>query len=251
MFEKNIIHNLDCFSNIDTLIEKNSIDLIMTDPPYNTTENSWEYEIDLEKLWNLFSYVLKDTGIVITTASQPFTTKMINSNIKDFRYCLVWDKIGTTGFATANIMPLKRHEDILIFYKKFSTYNPQKEVRGKKRKKGGSQKDNGCYGSLRSLESFNNEYYPTSILEFSNASKKGLIHPTQKPVELFSYLIKTYSNEGDLVLDTFSGSGTTAISCLETKRNYICFEKDEEHYKNSLERIKQWHEDQKTIFDIV
>jgi site-specific DNA-methyltransferase (adenine-specific) len=245
----NIIQNQDCYNGIDAL-DENSIDLILTDPPYNTTANSWESDIDLALLWKKYNRVIKESGTIIFTASQPFTTKLINSNPDMFRYCLVWDKVGTTGFVTASVMPLRRHEDIVLFYKKSSTYNPIMEKRGKARKKGGSNKDNGCYGQLRSKESFNNDYYPTSIIQVSNASKSNLIHPTQKPVDLFSYLIKTYSNEGDVVLDTFSGSGTTAIACLETKRKYICFENNQEYYEKSLERIKQWHEAQKTIFDI-
>jgi site-specific DNA-methyltransferase (adenine-specific) len=124
------------------------------------------------------------------------------------------------------------------------------EIRGKPRKKGGSSSSTN-YNNITPTESFNNEYYPTSILTFSNASQKNKFHPTQKPIELFKYLILTYSNENDIILDNYSGSGTTAISALETKRNYICIEKEEEYYRQSIERVKQWHENQKTILDLI
>lgn len=213
------------------------IDMILCDLPYGTTACKWDSVIPFSSLWSQYKRVIKEKGVIVLTASQPFTSNLIMSNINDFRYSLVWDKKGTTGFQNAKRMPLRRHEDICVFYKKLPTYNPQKEVRGSIRKKGGSKVDNGCYGNLRSSESFNNEYYPTSILEISNASKKGLIHPTQKPISLFEYLIKTYTNENELILDNCAGSGTTAIACENTNRKWVLIEQDKNYYDLAITRI--------------
>lgn len=219
-------------------IPAKSIEMILCDLPYGTTKNKWDEIIPFDKLWLAYTRIIKDNGAIVLTSSQPFTTKLISSNYKLFRYCNVWDKVGTTGFQTSNVMPLKRHEDICVFYKNKPTYNPQMTIRGRERIKGGSKIDNGCYGDLRSTKSFNNTYYPTSIIVSSNASKKGLFHPTQKPVPLFEYLIKTYTNEGDTVLDNCAGSGTTALACINTNRNYILIEKEEKYFNVINERVK-------------
>jgi site-specific DNA-methyltransferase (adenine-specific) len=221
-------------------IPDGSVDLILCDLPYGTTACKWDTIIPFEPLWEQYKRVIKPNGAIVLTASQPFTTALINSNISMFRYSLIWDKVGTTGFQNAKRMPLRRHEDILLFYSKLPTYNPEMSIRGKTRKKGGSKVDNGCYADLRSVATTNNTYYPTSIINISNASKKGLIHPTQKPVALFEYLIKTYTNEGEVVLDNCSGSGTTAIAALNTGRKYICIEKDDKYHAIGVNRVKEW-----------
>jgi site-specific DNA-methyltransferase (adenine-specific) len=214
------------------------IDLILCDLPYGTTQNKWDAVIPFEPMWEQYKRIAKDNAAFVFTAAQPFTTALIVSNPSDFRYTLVWDKVGTTGFQTAKVMPLRRHEDICVFYRKKPTYNPAMETRGEPRKKGGSKTDNGCYGELRSVESFNNTYYPTSIVTVSNASKKGLVHPTQKPVELMEFLVKQYSNEGDKVLDNCMGSGTTGVACANTGRHFIGIEMDEQYFSIASERIK-------------
>lgn len=219
-------------------IPDGSVDMILCDLPYGTTKNKWDCVLPLDILWTQYRRVLKFSGAAVFTSSQPFTTSLINSNMKEFRYCLVWDKVGTTGFQTAKVMPLRRHEDICVFYRAKPTYNPEMEERGKPRKKGGSKIDNGCYGDLRSLESFNNLYYPTSILKFSNASKSGLLHPTQKPVSLMEYMVKTYTDEGDTVLDNCMGSGTVGVACKNVGRNFIGIEKDEGYFLKAKERIE-------------
>lgn len=211
--------------------------MIMCDLPYGTTQNKWDSVIPLDSLWPEYRRIAKRNAAMVFTAAQPFTTALISSNLKEFRYCLVWDKVGTTGFQTAKVMPLRRHEDICVFYAAKPTYNPEMEVRGKPRKKGGSNTDNGCYGELRSTESFNNTYYPTSILQVSNASKKGLVHPTQKPVELMEYLVKTYSNGGETVLDNCMGSGTTGLACVNTGRAFVGIERDEKYFAIAKARI--------------
>jgi site-specific DNA-methyltransferase (adenine-specific) len=214
-----------------------SVDLILCDLPYGTTQNKWDRVIDLKALWAAYWRVAKPKAAVVLLASQPFTTTLISSELKAFRYCLVWDKIGTTGFQTAKVMPLRRHEDVVIFYRAKPAYNPKMETRGKPRHKGGSKTDNGCYGELRSAPMFNNDYYPTSIIQISNASKKGLIHPTQKPVALMEYLIRTYSNEGDVVMDNCFGSCTTGVACLNTGQQFIGIERDLDYFRLGLERF--------------
>lgn len=220
-------------------IPDGSVDMILCDLPYGTTKNKWDTVIPLAELWTHYNRVLKVDGAAIFTASQPFTTSLISSNMKDFRYCLVWDKVGTTGFQTAKVMPLRRHEDICVFYRKKPVYNPIMEERGVPRKKGGSRVDNGCYGGLRSSDSFNNLYYPTSVFRFSNSCKSGLIHPTQKPLSLIEYLVKTYTNEGDTVLDNCMGSGTTGVACKNLGRSFIGIEKDEGYFLKAKERIEK------------
>lgn len=218
-------------------IPDGSVDMVLCDLPYGTTQNKWDSVIPFDALWKEYRRVTKSNAAIVLTASQPFTTYLIASNLKEFRYNLVWDKVGTTGFQTAKVMPLRRHEDIAIFYRSKTTYNPVMEARGVPRKKGGSKTDNGCYGDLRSAESFNNTYYPTSVIKISNASKKGLVHPTQKPVALMEYLIRTYTNEGDTVLDNTMGSGTTGVACANAGRKFIGIEQDPTYFEIARNRI--------------
>jgi site-specific DNA-methyltransferase (adenine-specific) len=227
----------DCLEKM-ALIADGSVDMVLCDLPYGTTACKWDSVIPFEPLWAHYRRVCKKNAAIVLTASQPFTTTLIASNRQDFRYSLVWDKVGTTGFQTARVMPLRRHEDIAVFYRSKPAYNPAMETRGAPRKKGGSKTDNGCYGKLRSAESFNNTYYPTSIIQVSNASKSGLTHPTQKPVALMEYLIKTYTNPGELVLDNTMGSGTTGVACANTGRRFIGIERDEAYFKIAKERIE-------------
>jgi len=227
----------DCLERMKE-IPDGSVDMILCDLPYGTTACKWDTVIPFEPLWAQYKRVIKKNGAIVLFGSQPFTSALVMSNPKDFRYSMVWDKKGTTGFQTAKIMPLRRHEDVVVFYQSKPTYNPAMETRGAPRKKGGSKVDNGCYGELRSAESFNNVYYPTSVIEISNASKKGLVHPTQKPVALMEYLIRTYTQEGETVLDNCMGSGTTGVACVNTNRNFIGIEKDEKYFEIARVRIE-------------
>lgn len=236
-FKTGTFYNADCFEAMEE-IQSGSIDMVLCDLPYGTTQNKWDAVIPFESLWEQYWRIAKANAAIVLTAAQPFTTKLINSQIDQFRYCLVWDKVGTVGFQLAKKQPLRRHEEIILFYKNQPTYNPQMVTRGEPRKKGGSKVDNGNYGDLRSTESYNNSYYPTSILEFSNAVKIGKEHPTQKPVSLFEYLIKTYTNEGETVLDNTAGSGTTAIAAINTGRRWICIERDPEYFEKACARVE-------------
>ena len=191
-------------------------------------------------MWEQYERVIKDGGAIILTASQPFTTKLISSNFDWFKYELIWNKVLPTGFAIAKIQPMKQHENVLVFGKGKVTYNPQMTPRENPRIYNRTHKN---YEGSENLQKHDGKartlthYYPRSLLEFSNANNKSKVHPTQKPVPLFEYLIRTYTNENETILDNCMGSGTTAIACLNTNRNYIGFELDETYYSLANERV--------------
>ena len=228
----NKIHLGDCLELMNGIPDK-SVDMILCDLPYGTTACKWDSIIPFEPLWEQYERVIKDNGAIALTASQPFTTKLIGSNIDLFRYCWVWNKKISGNPLLAKHQPLKVHEDICIFSKKRHNYYPQMR-KGKMRKKGGGRSK---LFDMEMSAKYSDEYYPISIIEFSNA-KRG-IHPTQKPVELLEYLIKTYTSEGDLVSDNCIGSGSTAIAAINTNRNYMGIEMDEDYYKIANNRINK------------
>lgn len=228
----------DCLEQMKKIPEK-SIDLIATDLPYGTTQNKWDIIIPFELMWKEFDRVCKDSANMVFTSSQPFTSLLITSNLKDFRYEIIWHKTLGSGQLNINRQPLKVHESILVFYKKFHTYNEQKtigvpyKITRKLSKYGdtnyNSQEDHTCIN--------NGERRAKSVITISNPRIKNG-HPTQKPVELMDYIIKTYSNENDIVLDPTMGTGTTGISCKRNNRSFIGIEKDEKYFviaKNRLE----------------
>ena len=212
-------------------IPDGSIDMILADLPYGTTACKWDTIIPFDLLWEQYERVIKDNGAIVLTASQPFTTKLIDSNIDLFRYCWVWNKKISGNPLLAKHQPLKVHEDICVFSKKRHNYYPQMR-KGKMRKKGGGRSK---LFDMEMTAKYSDEYYPVSIIEFSNA-KRG-VHPTQKPVTLFEYLIKTYTNEGETVLDNVMGSGTTGVACKNLNRNFIGMELDENYFNIAKERI--------------
>lgn len=210
------------------------VDMILCDLPYGTTACSWDSIIPFEPLWEQYERIIKDSGAIVLTCSQPFTTALNESNKKLFRYEWIWIKNNSTGFQLANKRPLKKHENISVFYKKQPTYNPQGLIPYGKVNKRGSMGDNWSeMGSNQYVQQWTN--YPTQILEFAYDKEK--YHPTQKPVELFEYLIRTYTNEGDLVLDNCAGSGTTAIAAENCGRKWVCIEQLEEYANKAVERI--------------
>lgn len=227
----------DCFDYLP-LIEDSSIDMILCDLPYGTTACKWDSILPLEPLWTEYKRIIKKGGAIVLTASQPFTTTLINSNINDFRYEWIWEKSNGGGFLLANKMPLKRHENILIFYNKLPHYNPQKAngtPYSAKRAFGGhfmGEKQGKEVGGW--VTENDGSRFPTSILKFSNDT--GL-HPTQKPVALFEYLIKTYTNENELVLDNCAGSGTTGVACENLNRNSILMEQEPEYCQIIKDRM--------------
>lgn len=248
----NVIYNEDCLESMPKRISDNSIDMILADLPYGTTACSWDSIIPLKPLWKQYKRVIKDNGAIVLTASQPFTTKLISSNMEWFRYEWIYQKRVASNFALAKKRPLKEHENVLVFYKKQPTYNPIKEQRkgsGLERVQNpyhtNSDEGGEVMGNLQ-RNNANKEYtelkYPSSVQEFNNRAKgaRGL-HPTQKPIELFEYLIKIYTNKNHLVLDNVIGSGTTAVACLNTNRNFIGIEKEKEYYYTTLKRIGKYN----------
>jgi site-specific DNA-methyltransferase (adenine-specific) len=243
MINTNSIYLGDCLELMNDISDK-SIDMILIDPPYQkTNRNKWDIMIPLKPMWTQFNRIIKDNGVMAITSAEPFTSKLIMSNLKYFRYDLIWEKSHATGFLNANRMPLRKHENILIFYKKLPLYNPQIEDKPIKniRSHSFSNKQTSNYGifdngNFRTIPK--DKTYPTSILKFdkSNTSHK-VIHPTQKPIKLFEYLIKTYTNENDLILDCCIGSGTTIAAAINLNRRYIGMEIEQEFYDKALNRI--------------
>lgn len=245
-----LIHG-DCLVKMQD-IKDNSIDCIICDLPYevlnrNNKHAQWDRMIPLTELWYQYTRITKPNSAIVLFSQGMFTVKLMQSNPEMWRYNLIWDKVNRpTGFLNANRMPLRIHEDICVFYDKQPVYNPQFSIGRFNHKRGGagnglSYAKNGCYGDFKRTEvTLTNEKYPTSILSFEKEHASGkFLHPTQKPVALIEYLIKTYSNEGDLILDNTAGSMTTAIAAINTNRRCICIEKDDHYFEVGSDRVKQ------------
>lgn len=221
-------------------IKDQSIDMVLCDLPYGTTSCKWDTVIPFEPLWAQYERVIKKNGAMVFTAAQPFTTTLINSNKRLYRYSWYWIKNQVTGFPFAKYQPLRCVEDVVVFYKAFPTYNPQGLIRLDEPVTSKGKKYVDSIYKAKSLSRdtkaiFTN--YPKQTL-FVSCQREGL-HPTQKPVALFEYLIQTYTNPGDIVLDNCMGSGTTAIACINTKRRFIGFEQDEKYCEIARKRIKE------------
>ena len=241
----------DCLELMKNIRDK-SIDCIICDLPYGvTSKNKWDTIIPYEPLWKEYKRIIKDNGPIILFGQDKFTAKTMLSNEKMHRYNLIWNKVLTSGFLNAGRMPLREHEDIMIFYKKLPTYNPQftegKPLHGMGEKFKKVKNNNNNYNDFNSCNnpSANREgdtkKYPKSILTFPRPASSKMLHPTEKPVELLEYLIKTYSNENDVILDNCMGSGSTGVAALNTNRRFIGIELDEKYFniaKNRLENIK-------------
>lgn len=221
-------------------IPDGSVDMILADLPYGTTACKWDSVIPFEPLWEQYERVIKDNGAIVLTASQPFTTKLINSNINLFKYELIWDKVKPSSGLHAKQQPLRQHENILIFGKNKIEYNPQMKKTELRIDKPRVANNGEAFGGKNVLRQHNNKglKYPRSILKVSNANQRGKIHPTQKPVALLEYLIKTYTNENETVLDNTMGSGSTGVACQNTNRNFIGFELDETYFNIAKERLE-------------
>ena len=249
MLELNKIYNIDCLQGMKEI--DRSIDMILTDLPYGITSNEWDSVIPLDKLWEQYERIIKDNGAIVLTATQPFASKLVMSNIKLFKYEWIWNKHRPSNIFLAKKQPMRNHEQILVFYKNQPTYNaiPRKKNTGKLFSNKAREKPHttGSFGNtpLKFNDNSNEYGYPMTIIDElpiennlnTNPEELGL-HPTQKPVALFEYLIKTYTNEGDLVLDSCIGSGTTAIASYKLNRKFIGFEKEPEYYKIAQERLQ-------------
>jgi site-specific DNA-methyltransferase (adenine-specific) len=228
-------------------IEDKSIDMILCDLPYGTTNNNWDVIINLEKLWEKYNRIIKDRGVIVLTAIQPFSSMLVMSNIKIFKYEWIWVKNRNTNYLNSKHQPLRNSEHILVFYRKIPSFNqiPFSEEEYKYRAEATKNKSGSKnYGShiIKQDTMVRKPISAKNVLYFDTVhpdSKDYLNHPTQKPVELFEYLIKTYTNEGDLVLDNCIGSGTTAVACVNTKRNFIGMELSEDYCKIANERLRK------------
>ena len=241
------LYNGDCLEVMKN-IPDNSVDLILCDLPYGTTDCKWDTVIPFDLLWQQYDRVIKDNGAILLFGKQPFTTDLINSNRKLFKYELIWEKDKPTNFALANKQPMCYHENILMFYKKQPIYNKQmveREGKGTWRynfdishENRTIQGTNRKYCGKKDKSNYDIKYKnPKSILYFDTGKRQHLQHPTQKPVALLEYLIKTYTNENDLVLDNCMGSGSTGVACKNLNRNFIGIELDETYFKIAKERI--------------
>lgn len=230
------IYNADCMDILPS-IPDGSIDMVFCDLPYQITACSWDILIPMDILWEHYCRVIKPTGIVVLTASQPFTSLLVASNLRMFRYEWIWEKSQGTNPLNAKYMPLKKHESVLVFYKKRGTYNPQMtEGIPYSGFNSNTKKIGEVYGNVSSVHNENTgTRYPTTIQHFKHDKKK--IHPTQKPLKLVEYFILTYTNKNDIVLDNCLGSGTTALACINTGRKCIGIEKDPEYYNKSVNRV--------------
>ena len=232
------LYNGDCLEIMDRLIEEGvKVDCVITDLPYGiTARNKWDNIIPLNIMWEKLNNLVKENGTVALFCSQPFTTKLINSNLNSFKYEWIWEKNNSTGFMNANKIPLRKHENIAIFYKKQCTYNPQGLIPCNKINKRGKVGLN--YNDVNSnkyIQKYTN--YPTQILKFSYDKER--LHPTQKPVALLEYLTKTYTNENETVLDFTMGSGSTGVACANTNRKFIGIELDKNYFDIAKQRIEE------------
>lgn len=228
------LRNGDCLELMRD-IPDGSVDMVLTDPPYGTTQCKWDSVIPFEPMWFELWRITKKNGAIVMTASQPFTSALVMSNVKMFKYCWVWDKVSPTGHLNAKKRPMKKLEDVVVFCSGTAPYNPQGLV-WNPRKKSRSAKTRGsdCYGKHGDTNIATWQGYPTERIEMKN--ENGL-HPTQKPVALMEYLIKTYTNEGETVLDFTMGSGTTGVACVNTGRSFIGIELDETYFNIAKDRI--------------
>ena len=233
----------DCLE-IMPILEAGSIDLILTDPPYGTTACKWDAVIPFEPMWSELKRLIKPNGAIVLTASQPFTSALIMRNPKMFKYCWVWEKNLKTGNLNARRQPMGGHEDIVVFYNKPPTYNPQKRKRTTEIKAGNTKNSKtSVYGKQQEdyLDRQSDLIHPDTVLHGIKCvhNSSGKVHPNQKPVALMEYLIKTYTNEGEMVLDFTMGSGTTGVACVNLDRDFIGIEKDEEYFEIAENRIKE------------
>jgi len=228
--------DLICGEAIEELSEmaEGQVDMVLADPPYGYTQNTWDTRIPFDSMWQQLARIIKPSGVIVLNATQPFTSELIHSNLKMFKYCWAWNKVSPSGHLNAKKRPMRKIEDVCVFYTKQCTYNPQglvwnPRIKSRSSKSQGSE----CYGKHGDSSVSNWQGYPTNLLEFKN--ENGL-HPTQRPVTLMEYLIKTYTNEGELVVDFTMGSGTTGIACINTNRKFIGIELDPKYFEIAKSR---------------
>jgi site-specific DNA-methyltransferase (adenine-specific) len=229
----------DCLE-LMTEIPDNSVDMICCDMPYGTTNCKWDSPIDLPRLWEQYGRIAKDNAAIVLFAQTPFDKVLGVSNLEQLRYEIIWEKPAATGFFNAKRMPLKAHENILVFYKKLPTYNPQKTTGHIRKTAGRKEIGSEVYGKgVKKTNYDSTERYPRSVQRYSKDSRIGGMHPTQKPVALIEWLIRTYTNKADTVLDNCMGSGTTGEACLNLDRRFIGMELDREYFDVASSRLER------------
>lgn len=230
----------DCLNLMERICD-NSIDMILCDLPYGCTRNTWDTQLPMDLLWSEYIRIAKPHCPIILFASGMFTAQLMMSKPDLWRYNLIWEKSTPTGFLNAKRMPLRAHEDICVFYKRLPIYNPQME-KGRRKVSSRKHKRNcshgSSYGEYANVSYDSSDRYPKSVLHYSTDKQTCSLHPTQKPVNLCEWLIKTYSNEGDVILDNCMGSGTTGVACLNTRRSFLGIEKDYEIFTTATKRLK-------------
>lgn len=232
------LHHGDCLEVMPTIAD-NSVDMILADPPYGTTACKWDSVIPLEPMWDQLRRIIKPKGAIVVTASQPFTTKLISSNMGMFKYCWYWRKSNLTNFLNAKKQPLRCIEDVVVFGDGQATYNPQIVEAGNRKVSRRAGTKTSVYGNAEKETLYDSSVrYPVQIIDIKNRVD-GKLHPTQKPVALMEYLIKTYTQEGETVLDFAAGSFTTGVACANIGRSFIGIEKDENYFKIGSERIRK------------
>lgn len=238
MLETNKIYHGNCLDVMKD-IDNKSIDMILCDLPYGTTACKWDTVIPFKPLWEQYQRVIKDNGAIVLTASQPFSSALVMSNPKWFKYEWIWEKSKASGYLNSKVMPLVSHENIIVFGKGKVKYNPQM-VSGKPYNKGFGHRPTEVYGKQIAtlVKNDTGERYPRTVQYFVTAEREGKLHPTQKPIALFEYLIRTYTDENDVVLDNCAGSGTTGVACKNTNRNYILIEQEEKYCEISKKRLE-------------
>ena len=232
------LYNGDCLEIMKNISDK-SVDMILCDLPYGTTQCKWDVVIPFEPLWVQYNRVIKDNGAIVLFGSEPFSSKLRISNLRMYKYDWIWKKTKAQGFLNSKKMPLKDYENICVFYKRLPVYNPQGIIYGnfQNDRKSKYVKGEDIYGKEKEFGISHMSNFPKQIIEFSNPSGKGQLHPTQKPVELLEYLIKTYTNKNELVLDNCMGSGSTGVAFKKLNRNFIGIELDENYFNIAKERI--------------
>ena len=237
--EKNIIYHGDCIEGMKILPD-NSVDMVLTDPPYGTTQNKWDSVVDMNLFWKEIKRVIKENSAILLFSQMPFTATVVMSNPKMFRYEWIVEKNNPTGFLNARRMPLKAHENVLVFYNKLPAYHPQMTHGKPYTRDQSSHSSNYNYFEHEAKKNYSGERFPRDVLKVQwRHSFSRTYHPTQKPVSLCEYFIKTYSNKGDIILDPFTGSGTTAVAAVNTGRKYIGFEQDDKYFDTAQNRLEK------------
>lgn len=231
------LYNGDCLELMKSIPDK-SVDMILCDLPYGTTACQWDVIIPFEPLWKQYNRIIKDNNAIVLFGSEPFSSALRMSNVKDYKYDWIWNKVKPSGHLNAKRIPLKQHEIISVFCKGKCNYYPIMTEQKPRVSRNYLNNKSELFGTEKEVSRVTDKKYPKTILDFSNASQKDKFHPTQKPVELLEYLIRTYTQEGEIILDNTMGSGSTGVACVNTNRNFIGIELDKDYFNIAKERIK-------------